>query len=212
MHFLEVLKSLSVNSALPFNLDFTLKPRGVNAKTITTSFGLEIPIYGALLVREKTFLESYLLDINKKRNQVEQAIERLAYQLNKELSLSSMVLARAAVNGEAPADASAEVLQALQTLLKSDDYQSWKACNIETFANLLEQIAGMSSETTRDFFIITIFLVSRTYGAWDLSDTMGLTVAESEEILALFYKEVGANNEETIVAPAPDEVIDLGKG
>lgn len=210
MLFSDVLKSLLVNSSLPFNLDFSITPRSSNPVIHKTSWGLEIPLYNNLLVREKTFLESYLLDANKQRNKIEQSIEILAYELNIDLGLKSMTLARALVNGDTSTGDSA-FKDLVVTNLNSDTFQSWKAQRIAKFSELLEQISAISSESTRDFFLITIFLASRTFGDWTVEDTMNLTTEEAKEVLDIFYSETGNKEEAEITEAAPEVVEDLGK-
>lgn len=210
MLFSDVLKSLLVNSSLPFNLDFSITPRSSNPVIHKTSWGLEIPLYNNLLVREKTFLESYLLDANKQRNKIEQSIEILAYELNIDLGLKSMTLSRALVNGDTSTGDSA-FKDLVVTNLNSDTFQSWKAQRIAKFSELLEQISAISSESTRDFFLITIFLASRTFGDWTVEDTMQLTTEEAKEVLDIFYSETGNKEEAEITEAAPEVVEDLGK-
>jgi hypothetical protein len=210
MLFSDVLKSLLVNSSLPFNLDFSITPRSSNPIIHKTSWGLEIPLYNNLLVREKTFLESYLLDANKQRNKIEQSIEILAYELNIDLGLKSMTLSRALVNGDTSTGDS-DFKDLVVTNLNSDTFQSWKAQRIAKFSELLEQISAISSESTRDFFLITIFLASRTFGDWTVEDTMNLTTEEAKEVLDIFYSETGNKEEAEITEAAPEVVEDLGK-
>lgn len=210
MLFSDVLKSLLVNSSLPFNLDFSITPRSSNPIIHKTSWGLEIPLYNNLLVREKTFLESYLLDANKQRNKIEQSIEILAYELNIDLGLKSMTLSRALVNGDTSTGDSA-FKDLVVTNLNSDTFQSWKAQRIAKFSELLEQISAISSESTRDFFLITIFLASRTFGDWTVEDTMQMTTEEAKEVLDIFYSETGNKEEAEITEAAPEVVEDLGK-
>jgi hypothetical protein len=217
MSFLSTLKSLSISSSLPFNLDFSLKSRN-EPKNKTFFLDIEIPLYGSLLVREKVFLESYLLDIQKKRNAVELEIEKLAYELNKTLALNSMKVARAAVNGgyelpKKPTEEDTRVKKLVDSLLVDESYQEWKAKNIESFVAILTQISEISSESTRDTFLVTVFLASRTFGNWDLEDTMYLTSQELSEILEVYYSEFATKDatDDAAISSKPDEVIDLGK-
>jgi hypothetical protein len=214
MQFLEVLQNLSVNSSLPFSLDFAIKPRGVTQKNKKLQCGVEVPIYDTLLVREKAFIESYITDINRKRNKLEQQIEKLAYKLNIELELNSMVVARALANGTSDEIKDKVLVAKFKEVEAADNFQSWKALNIDLFAELIDGITSLASESVRDYFLITIFMASRTFGGWDFADTMNLTVDESKEILTLFYSESGANNETNeVIYPEvlPDVVQDLGK-
>jgi hypothetical protein len=208
MLFTEFCKSLSVKAKLPFSLDFKIKPRGINSSTRNVG-GLELPIYGSLLVREKYFFEAYQTFLSQESVKIKIELEKLAFDLKQALGVSNMLTARAIITDEGITESNQEEVIRIK---ESDEYMSWLIQRDAQMQELLQNSMGLANQSFSEALQLTFFLASRTGGNWSLEQTFEMTPAEYQECLELLFEEAGIRkNDDEDQTLVEDDEPDLGK-
>ncbi len=215
--FSEFCKQVAVKSSMPFSLDFSIKTRGVS-KDVRTIAGVDLPVYGQLLIRESYFLELYQRNLLTQASLLEIELEKLAFKLHKDLDLPKLAgvkstptglqLARWSISGGAPESHQPAVAR----ILESESYTEWTIEVNETLQQLIAQVNELKNNTFHDAVRVTFILSSRTGGDWVLDDTFALLPDDYLVALEFYRSEAGLDKSE---AQTPDEppvdVPDLGK-
>jgi hypothetical protein len=201
MLFKEFVKSKSLESKLPFELDMEVSPEFGDQPTEKVA-GFELPKFGELLSRETWFLELLDSQLANRRSELQIALVQLSAKLKKELGLDNRNDALSLLFGNLPDDCqdpqdkkAKERKERYTKLLESDEYDEFILTNTEELNRIGELAKLIDSDITVNWLKISFVMLSRYDGEWSLGKTAGLPTSKINELTNFITREANGGKD-----------------